>query len=395
MKKIAFVVQRYGKEVNGGAETHCRELAERLRDMYQVDVLTTCAVDYYSWKNEYKKGTGKLNGVTVRRFKVDKKRNVKKFNELWLYASQDLGNLELGREWMEAQGPYSTKLFDYIRTHQNEYDVIIFFTYLYASTYFGTEHIQDKSKIVLIPTAHDEPPIYLGIFDTMFSQLGGFIFNTEEERDFLYKRFSQSKIEETPAIIAGVGAQLPEGLTLNGNTFKEKYGLEDYVVYIGRIDEPKGCKDMFRMFEAYKETYNSDVKLVLMGKEKIKIPDRDDVISLGFVSEEDKYNGILGAQCMLIPSEFESLSMVLLESFLCSIPVLVNGSSEVLKGHCLRSNGGLWYDSDTEFVEGLHVLLKDKEMRKKLGENGHAYVRENYSWPQILKKIDTFLTNVK
>lgn len=389
VKKIAFVVQRYGKEVNGGAETLCRELAEHLNgtNLY-IEVLTTCAVDYYSWKNEYKKGEGHLSGIKVRRFKSDKERDMKKFNELSGHAFADKENTTLGEQWMKAQGPYSSDLFEYIEARQDDYDAFVFFTYLYATTYFGTARIRDKKKVILVPTAHDEPPIYLKIFDEVFARAGGFIFNAQEEKEFAAKRF---KIDGVRSIVAGMGVELPSGLKPLPDEFKKKHKVKDYVVYAGRIDEPKGCREMFRMWEEYKLAYPSDLKLVLMGKEEIEVPKRSDILSLGFVSEEEKYNGISGAKCMLIPSAFESFSIVLLESFLCGVPVLVNEKSEVLKGHCLRSNGGIWYGAEEEFVEGLHLLLTSENIRKQLGENGNEYVKKNYSWPKILEKILLFL----
>lgn len=389
MKKIAFVVQRYGKEVNGGAETLCRELAEHLSAVdLHIDVLTTCAVDYYSWKNEYKKGEEHLNGVKVRRFKSDKERDMRQFNELSGRAFADKENTTLGEQWMKAQGPYSSDLFKYIEEHQNDYDAFVFFTYLYATTYFGTKRVHDKKKIILVPTAHDETPIYLSVFDEVFSRAGGFIFNTKEEEEFSQKRFH---ISHTPSIIAGMGVTFPEGFSPYAESFKTAYHLSDYVIYAGRIDEPKGCKDMFRMWAEYKLAYPSDLKLVLMGKAEIDIPKRDDILSLGFISEEEKYNGIAGAKCMLIPSAFESFSIVLLESFLCNVPVLVNEKSEVLKGHCLRSNGGLWYGTDEEFAEGLQYILAHENIRKRLGENGNAYVKKEYAWPTVLERIKAFI----
>jgi hypothetical protein len=73
--KIAVVVQRYGADINGGAELHARYIAERLARHATVEVFTTCAKDYITWKNELAAGEEKVHGVTVRRFPVSSPRN--------------------------------------------------------------------------------------------------------------------------------------------------------------------------------------------------------------------------------------------------------------------------------------------------------------------------------
>ncbi|MDD4110573.1 MAG: glycosyltransferase family 4 protein [Clostridia bacterium] len=390
-KKLAFVIQRYGLEVNGGAELHCRQLAEHLKDDFDVEVLTTCAIDYYTWKNEYKEGETEINGIKVIRFPVDFERDKKDFDNYTQKAFANPGNLEIGEEWMKKQGPYSSKLFSYIEDNQNDYDYIIFFTYLYANTYFGMQKVKDKSKVVLVPTAHDEPPIYLKIFDSVFSCPSKIIYNTYAERNFVFNRFNNNRIEN---IVAGVGVEFPERYSENHGRFKAKYNLDHYALYVGRIDESKGCKEMFEYFLDYKRNNPSSLKLVLFGKEEIIIPktENDDIVSLGFVSDNDKFDGIFGADFLIIPSRYESLSMVLLESFLCGKPVLVNGKSEVLKDHCISSNGGLWYENKFEFVEECDDLLYKEDYSRLLGENGGKYVMENYSWHKIIEKVIQILS---
>jgi len=165
--KIAFVVQRYGLEVNGGAEFHCRLVAEHLSKYFDVEVLTTCAVDYITWKNDYPEGVETLNGVLVRRFPVDYERDLLKFNK---FSEKIFGNIHTCEdevEWMKLQGPYSTKLLYYIKNTKDDYTYFIFFTYLYCTTFFGLPLV--KEKALLVPTAHDEPPIYLSIFSSLFN----------------------------------------------------------------------------------------------------------------------------------------------------------------------------------------------------------------------------------
>ena len=298
-KKILFVVQRYGLEVNGGAELHCRQLAERLKDEYDVSVLTTCAIDYVTWKNEYKEGIEHINGVKVIRKKVDFERNQKKFNKISAKLNNEKDNINLGIEWQEAQGPHSSELIKYLEDHKDDYDVIIFLTYLYYTTYFGLKVAPEKS--ILIPTAHDEPPIYYSIFNETFNLPKAILYSTTTERDFVNKRFKNDYIESD---IVGLGVDINENaqdIDLE-KTFDIK---DDYVVYIGRIDESKGCKEMFEYFLEYKKIYNSNLKLVLAGKSAMEIPGNKDIVTLGFVSEDEKVNLIRKSKLLILPSKFE------------------------------------------------------------------------------------------
>jgi glycosyltransferase involved in cell wall biosynthesis len=387
--RVAFVVQRYGLEVNGGAEVHCRSIAELMSDVWDVTVFTTRALDYYTWKNYYPEGEEVINGVRVQRFSTKKPRNIKKFNRLSqkIYARPHSQEDELN--WMRAQGPDAPDLVDKIKADQDRFDVLIFFTYLYGTTYWSLPHASHKS--LLVPTAHDEPPIHLLLFNELFSKPRGFIFNSPEEKAFLKKKFG---IDTTLSDVIGVGIRLDPSIGSN-SSYADKLP-ENYVIYVGRIDESKGCLELFDYWERYKVKSKRDLQLVLVGRPQMKIPRRKDVVSLGFVSEAEKFSAIGGAQCLIMPSLFESLSIVLLESWLCGRPALVNGKCDVLKGQCRRSNGGLWYESYDEFEACLNFLLTENETAQKMAAKGKAFVESNYSWDTIKAKyirlIDRFMT---
>ena len=387
-KKILFVVQRYGLEVNGGAELHCRQLAERLKDEYDVSVLTTCAIDYVTWKNEYKEGIEHINGVKVIRKKVDFERNQKKFNKISAKLNNEKDNINLGIEWQEAQGPHSSELIKYLEDHKDDYDVIIFLTYLYYTTYFGLKVVPEKS--ILIPTAHDEPPIYYSIFNETFNLPKAILYSTTTERDFVNKRFKNDYIESD---IVGLGVDINENaqdIDLE-KTFDIK---DDYVVYIGRIDESKGCKEMFEYFLEYKKIYNSNLKLVLAGKSAMEIPGNKDIVTLGFVSEDEKVNLIRKSKLLILPSKFESLSLSTLEAMYLKVPVLLNGKCEVLKQHAILSNGGLYYENKWEFIETLDYLIRNSKIAERMGENGRKYVDVNYKWDVIIEKLKKNIENL-
>ena len=387
-KKILFVVQRYGLEVNGGAELHCRQLAERLKDEYDVSVLTTCAIDYVTWKNEYKEGIEHINGVKVIRKKVDFERNQKKFNKISAKLNNEKDNINLGIEWQEAQGPHSSELIKYLEDHKDDYDVIIFLTYLYYTTYFGLKVAPEKS--ILIPTAHDEPPIYYSIFNETFNLPKAILYSTTTERDFVNKRFKNDYIESD---IVGLGVDINENA--QDIDLEKTFGIkDDFVVYVGRIDESKGCKEMFEYFLEYKKTYNSNLKLVLAGKSAMEIPKNKDIITLGFVSEDEKVNLIRKSKLLILPSKFESLSLSTLEAMYLKVPVLLNGKCEVLKQHAILSNGGLYYENKWEFIEALNYLIGKFEVSERMGENGRKYVDENYKWEVVMKKLKKVIKKI-
>lgn len=368
--KIAFVVQRYGLEVNGGAELEARQIAERLAPYVQIEVLTTCGTDYLTWANVYPAGVEKLNGVTVRRFPVSAPRDINVFGT---YNNDMLARPHTiydEARWMQLQGPDVSEMTRYIYEHEAEFDLFFFFTYLYASTWVNLPLVAHKA--LLFPTAHDEPPIYLDLFQSVFKLPRGFIFNSHEEDAFVRKKFQNSYI---PGVVLGVGIEVPHPPELH--TLKE-----DYVLYLGRIDSHKGCDHLFDYFLRYKQRTGDPVKLALIGTEAMPIPNHPDIVRLGFMKDE-RFAWLKNAKALILPSPFESLSLVTLESWALGVPVLVNGQCDVLAGHCKRSNGGLYYANEDEFSAALELLRSDPVLCAQLGENGRRYVEKNYDWNRI------------
>lgn len=390
MKKIAFVVQRYGLDVNGGAELECRQYAEKLANSYQVEVITTKAIDYVTWENVYSCDREEINGVTVRRFAVSFPRDMQKFNQFSQKVLQTSSGREEEEEWMRQQGPYSEELLDYLKRYAMDYEVIIFSTYLYCTTYFGLPLVRDRA--ILIPTAHDELPIYLGIFKDMFLMPKGIFYNTELEKKFVEGRFHNEHILNNQGR-GGVGVDLPTNTA--PERFREKYGLqEDYILYIGRIEEHKGCGALFQYFQEYKKRNKKALKLVLMGKEVMEVPKMPDIISLGFVEDQDKFDGLAGCRFLVLPSQFESLSMVVLEAMALKKPVLVHANCEVVKEHCTISNGGLYYQNYFEFEGCINYLLGHEEECGLMGENGRNYVDKYYAWDAIIGRLSSMIEQV-
>ena len=375
--RIAFIVQRYGIDVAGGSEALCRHVAERLAQFHKIEVLTTCAKDYITWRNEYTEGIENINGVLVRRFKVDRVRDLKKFNPFTqrLFSEPHTEIDEV--RWTEDQGPYVPKLLNFIKNHKDDYEIFVFFTYRYYPSFFGLPLVYEKS--ILIPTAEDEPTLNLNINKSFFCLPKAIIYLTEEEKNTLIRRFNTQNILND---IIGMGLTIPENV--KGERFKKKYKLShDFILYIGRVDGNKGCNQLFDYFIRYKQNNPSNLKLVLIGNAVIEIPNSPDILHLGFLPENDKFDGIIAAKIVIMPSEFESYSIVVTEAWALGTPTVVNERCAVLKGHCLRSNAGLYYADYNEFVECINLLVSDNELGKRLGKNGKAYVEANYNWDRV------------
>ncbi len=388
-KKIAMVVQRYGLEVNGGAELECRLYAERLTPFYDVTILTTCAVDHYTWADSYKPGEEMINGVRVMRFPVDYERKMEEFAPLhgWMMAGKHSPEEET--KWLLSQGPVSKKLIKYITAQKDAYECFVFMTYLYHPTVAGVSIVPGKS--VLIPTAHDEPPIYLSIFREVFKKPKAIFYNTLSEQIFVNTMFDNASIRSE---IGGAGVDLPENI--DASTFRQRFGINGpYIVYVGRIEEGKGCQDLFKLLDFYNKGRLKNrlppLTLVMVGKAAMKIPERPYVKPLGFVSENDKYAAIMESSFLVLPSHFESLSIVVLEAFRLGKPVLVNGTCEVLRDHCRISNGGFYYQTPDEFCAFTDYLLENTEVAAQMGRNGQRYQKEYYTWEHIIQKLSSLI----
>jgi glycosyltransferase involved in cell wall biosynthesis len=417
--KLAFVIQRYGTEILGGSEYHCRLIAERLAQRHQVEVLTTCAQDYITWKNEYPEGADRVRGVTVRRFPNARTRDLDAFNRYsdWIFNNAHSTDDEL--EWLKQQGPWCPPLLDYLQANHASYDAIIYFTYLYAPTVLGL-HVA-PARAILVPTAHDEPAIQLSIYRDVFSLPAAIAYNTEAERRFLTTRFDiRAAAQET----VGCGVDLPQHhayprqaqgepaaedggaeaedrpryrshLSVRGATFRRRHRLQKpFVLYGGRIDKGKGCEELIEYFSTYVQE-DGEASLVLMGVKLMPLPEEPYINFAGLLSDSERAQALEAATVVAVPSPYESLSLLALEAFAVGTPVLANARSEVLVDHCVKSNAGLFYADRDEFVECLRLLVADERLRAAMGRNGRDYVRHNYRWDVILAKYERMIAKVK
>lgn len=394
--RIAVVVQRYGPDVHGGAESAARWLAENLAAHLpaSVHVLTTCANDYTTWENVYPAGQSQLNGVHIYRFPVDKPRN-------WQRSQQETGRFLLGErsveaeiDWIRREGPFSSDLLRHVAAHQEKYDVFIFFTYLYATTFFALPLVAHKA--ILIPAAHDEPFLYMDAYRTLLQLPRHIVFLTAAEKELVQRVALNAHI---PATVTAIGLHNPDVSTAAVDAFRRRHELHgNFLLYGGRISEAKNVTQLLDYFLRYNESRRHDppLKLALMGRPHMPIPSHPHIRPLGFISDEEKFVALKAATVSVLPSIFESLSIMILESWLMETPVLVNGRSAVLRQQVRHSNGGLYYNSYEEFAAALDLMLAQPALRHTLGRQGRRFVTARYSRDAILnqyrKIIDSLIT---
>lgn len=393
--RLAFVVPRYGLGVRGGAETGARMLAERLAaDGDEVEVLTTCALDAITWRDELSEGTEELNGVRVRRIRSAAGRDPA-FHPLWARLRTDpatAGEADMER-WVDLQGPRSPALLEAVAA--SDADVLAFYPYLYFPTVRGLPLVAERA--VLHPAAHEEPALHLRLFDDLFTRCRAFAFHSRSERTLVQARFA---VGATPQVLLGLGVDPPAPAAGDAEVGagdaarRAALGLEGvpYLVCVGRVDDQKGTGMLWRAFRAYKRRHPGPLRLVFVGQ-VVDAPDASpDVVVTGMVDEPTKWALVRGARVLAAPSAHESFSLTVVEALSVGVPVVVNAACGPTREHCTHSGAGLWFGGFAEFETALELLSTDDALHEAMGRNGRRYVHANFTWPVILDRYRAFVS---
>jgi len=381
---LLVVVQRYG-DVPGGAEAHARSVVQRLRPHFAMEVATTNSSDYLTWKSDLTAGLDQVDGVTVRRFPVERPRawNFKLYERRAFRGGHTLDD---ERAFIDAQGPYAPELLDFLWRRGRDYDHVLFFTYIYYPTVLGLPLVPERA--VLVPTAHEESAIGLSAYKPVFHGPRAIAYNTEEERRMVWRRFRNERVSNE---IVGVGIDVPP--ERNATRFRERHGITGpYLIYVGRIGVSKGSRELVAHYERWRASDPAhDVSLVLVGDAEIAIPKKNGIVHLGRLSEQDKWDALAGCAAFVMPSLLESLSLVTLEAWAAARPVIVDARSPVLAGMARRAGAGLAYRTSAEFSEICELLMDDPALGDRLGRSGAEFVARTYTWPRVVETyVDLF-----
>jgi glycosyltransferase involved in cell wall biosynthesis len=385
--KLACVVQRYGADIAGGSELHCRDVAQRLAPQHEITVLTSCARDYVSWQNEYPAGESTDGAVRVIRFTVSQPRRLHEFSSLSDEVFEGGTPREQQEAWFRENGPQVPGLLDHLRQHGRSYDAVLFWTFRYYPSFFGVPLVRDRA--VLLPTAEDDPAVHLDILEEFFKTPAAYLFLTPEEQALVSARAGRTLV---PSAVIGTGLE-PAGPPPSRDLLRSRDIPDDYILYLGRVDRNKGCETLLEYFQEYAST-SPTIPLVLAGPVKLQIPTHDRIRALGYVSDDLRAALLSHARLLVVPSPYESLGIALLEAWNHGVPALVNARCQVLKEQVRRANGGLHYRSFSEFCEALDYLASHPDARRTLGTQGLRFVEREYRWPAVLPRVEGVLRSL-
>ena len=388
--RVAFVCPRLHEPGTvGGAETLICSLAVDAVGLgHEVEFLTTCAKNHFTWENELPEGTFKRDGMTVRRFPVNAGRDVDTFLRLQTEICRD-GTLTPEEEdaWLR-QSVNAHTLIAYLKDNASSIDRVIAGPYLFGLIEAAARAV--PSKMLLVPCLHDEPFARVGRIRDMFEMVRGFLFNTEPERRLAHRMFDLHP--QTDAVVAmGITP-----FTVDSEAFAKRTGIKgDYVVYSGRREPLKGTPILVDYLDCFRQRTGRDVKLVMTGSGPVEIPTTlaPHFHDLGFVSEQEKREAMAGAVAFCHPSVNESLSIVILEAWLAGTPALVHAKGEVLRWQCESSNGGLWFANYPEFEAMLLFYLDHPDAAARMAEQGRAYTLAKYAPEAVRARFQAALLN--
>ena len=390
MKAIGFVTPWYGDKIPGGAEMELRGLVKHLIAAgVECEILTTCVEKFGSdWNVNYHKPVFTVeNDVPVRRFRV-RKRDTAAFDRVNAKLMQGYEISLQEEEIFLSEMVNSPDLYSYMEKNVSEYSLFVFIPYMFGTTYYGCQVCPEKS--ILIPCLHDEAYARMKLFRRVYSKVGGMVFNAEPE-----KELAKQLYEVTGDAFKTIGIGVENQAIADAKRFRTKYQIASpFVLYAGRKEEGKRVHVLIDYFARYKHRNPSDLKLVLIGGGEIDLPS-EEIIDLGFVPAQDKYDAYAAASVFCNPSQFESFSLVIMESWLAGRPVIVNGDCAVTRSFVSQCNGGLYYENYLEFEKCVTYMLTHAEVANQMGQNGQKFVQGNFTWDVIVDRYKKYFEQME
>lgn len=385
--RIALLPTRFGPGLVGGAEIVLAEMAKRLAGRgWDIEILTTCATDHFSWRNELPAGLFEEDGLPVRRFRVVMDDTPERADLEGAILAGSRLSVRQQERWMNA-GMRVPDLYEHLLDYSGDYRALVFTPYPSWVTFAGSQVAPERS--VLWTCLHDEPYAYLDVFQPVLTGVAGLLFQSGPEHDLAHRLFEAL----APHAEVGCGVEVPASYDPDG--FRRRYGLErPFLLYAGRREGAKGWETLLSAFAGAVGRSKLPFDLVTMGRGLVNAPPSvaDRVIDVGFLPGDQRDDAFAAASAYLQPSRYEAFSRTIMEAWLAGTPVVANNASDVVRWHCERSGAGITYDDEAEFEQCLRFLADAPDGARRLAESGRAYVLANYTWDAVLDRVEQCLT---
>jgi glycosyltransferase involved in cell wall biosynthesis len=419
--RFAFITPRYGADVSTGAEHACRLLAQQVSERHDVEVLTTCAANPATWKNEHAEGADRVRRVLVRRFAVSQAHDASAFAQFSNRLFTSPHTLADQIEWSRRLGPWAPGLIEHLSRQHRSYDALVFFSLWHPTTVHGLQIAPDRS--VLFPYLQLRPALRFSLWRDLLTAVRavGYVSASERRlvRDYVraipqgeelvgigidpppqqtYPRHQQDPAD-TLVDDEEVGAETAivedSYLHARGIPFRRRHRLYgSFALYGGRIEADNGCEEMLEYFDTYAQA-EPDASLVLLGVKMMKVPDEPYVRMAGVLPDRERMVAYEAADVTIAPASDDLLAQPLLESLAVGTPVLANAANAAAVEHCRRAGGGLYYANRDEFAAALRTVMTNDRLRESLGESGRRYVQQHYRWESVVGRFDRLVGRVK
>jgi glycosyltransferase involved in cell wall biosynthesis len=382
--RLAFVTPRYGVDVVGGSEAVMREAAHGFAARgWDVDLLTTCARDHYTWRNEYPAGATTIDGVVVHRFPIEPGSATR--TRVQIERRIQVGEQPSFAEqliWLDGLFRVPA-LFHHLVVHADDYDAVILSPYMWWTTVAGATVVPERT--VVIPCLHDEPYARLELLHGVLAEPAALWFLSEPEHELAH-RIAPIARRHT---VTGAGVDVNADYDVDG--FRKRFDLtRPYVLFAGRREHGKGWNWLLDAYRYTISTADLPLDLVTIGVGDVQVPGElaGRVIDLGFLDTADVANAFAAAAAYVQPSSNESFSRTIMEAWLAGTLVLATAQSEVLKWHCERSGAGLVFSDQYELAQCLSFIAAAPDTAQEMAERGRKYVLENYRWDIVLDAME-------
>lgn len=360
---------------------------------WDVEVLTTRAINHYTWANDLPEGTTQEDGVTVRRFST-----VAQTSRCGLRAQraiQDGAVPPVDDQWTWVSWRFTVPaLFEHLLRHGDGFDSVVFSPYLFWNTTACLPAVPGRA--VVMPCLHDETYARLDVVRPALALPKSLWFLSEPEHELAH---SLGPVAPRHAV-TGAGVNVPDGY--QPEEFRARHDLSrPFLLYAGRRELDKGWDWLLRTYAQALRHGMTGVDLVTIGTGDVTVPTALDVaglggrvIDLGFLPDAERNDAFAAALAYAQPSRMESFSRTIMEAWLAGTPVLAIAGSAVVAWHCQRSGAGVPFADGADLAGHVGRLLSEPDEATAMAERGRRYVIDNYSWPVVLDRMEADLISL-